>query len=209
MTTKQTTAIITKLFDIGAVKIDFDKGWTLKSGMWSPIYINLRILQSYPKLLAAIAKEMTVVIKKKKLSYDHIASIPLGGVALGVALSLTTGKGHVLPRMDSKKHGLGVKIDGVYKKGDKVLLVDDLITKATSKFEAIDELTVAKLKVKDVIVVLDREQGGKEELKEKGFRLHSLMTMSELLDNLVAKKKISKAVFDKLEAYFKKSVKPV
>lgn len=201
------TAIIGELHKVGAAKIDFNKGWTLKSGLWSPIYINLRILQSHPKLLTDIASELKKLIVKKNVRYDSIASIPLGGLPLGIALSLATRKPHILPRMDSKKHGLGVKVDGIYSKGDQVLLVDDLITAATSKLEAIEELNKAGLTVEDILVVLDRQQGGKEILTQKKFNLHALFTFDEFLKSLLMQKKISREIYLKITDYLEKTKK--
>ena len=190
-----------QLHTIGAVKIDFNKGWTLKDGSWSPIYINLRTLQSFPSLLKNIADMMCALAKKRKLKYDLVAGIPLGAFPLGVAFSLISNTPHILPRMQSKKHGLGVKVDGVFTKNQKVLVIDDLITAATSKLEAVNELNAVDLRVSDVLVVLDREQGGKQELAKYGITLHSLFTLKKLLVILVAKKKITKTVEKKLLKY--------
>lgn len=204
---KQHHQIISQLHKVGAAKIDFDKGWTLKSGLWSPIYINLRILQSHPQFLTSIASELKQLIIKKKIKYDSLASIPLGGLPLGIAVSLAARKPHILPRMDSKKHGLGVKVDGIYKKGDRVLLIDDLITAATSKLEAIDELMKVGLTVKDILVVLDRQQGGKEALKKKKFNLHALFTFDDFLKSLLHQKKISREIYLKLTDYLENNKK--
>jgi uridine monophosphate synthetase len=194
-----------RLFDIGAVKIDFEKGWTLKSGKWSPIYINLRILQSFPDELVDTASLLALMVEKDKISYDRIASIPLAAVALGVALAVKLNKPHILPRMDNKKHGLGVKIDGVFEKGQRVLLVDDLITKATSKLEAIAELTAAGLAVKDVVVVVDREQGGREELEKEGYKLHAVIKFKDMLKILKENKRISGEIYGKLITYLEEN----
>lgn len=194
-----------KLFDIGAIKIDFEKGWTLKSGKWSPVYINLRILQSYPEILSGIATQLDLVIKNDRIEFGLLASIPLAAVPLGIVLSQKTGVPHILPRMDSKKHGLGVKIDGVYEKGQRVLLIDDLITKATSKLEAVEELTAAGLTVTDVAVVVDREQGGREELAKHGLTLHAAMKFTHVLEALRDKGKITAEVYGKLTEYLKTS----
>ena len=195
------SSLILQFYTIGAVKIDFNKGWILKDGSWSPIYINLRALQSFPLVLKDIANMMYVLAKKQKIHYALVAGIPLGAFPLGVAFSLISNTPHILPRMQSKKHGLGVKVDGVFSKNQKVLVIDDLITAATSKLEAIDELKAVGLRVSDVVVVLDREQGGKKELAKHGIALHPLCTLKELLRVLVTKKKITKTIEKKLLEY--------
>lgn len=193
--------LATALFDAGAVKIDFAKGWTLKSGIWSPVYVNLRILQSHPTLLADIARMMADKLAAERAKYDLVAGIPLAAVPLGVALSLTTGIPHVTPRMENKDHGLRNRIDGVYAAGQSVLLVDDLITKATSKLEAIAELEGAGLLVRHVVVVLDREQGGTGELSAKGYTVHSLTTLKAILTALVDAGRVTPDIASKLTAY--------
>lgn len=196
------TSLALALFNAGAVKIDFAKGWTLKSGLWSPIYINLRILQSHPLLLGHIARMMVAVAREQKLKYSLVAGIPLGAIPLGIAYALRSGIPHILPRMDSKKHGLGVRVDGEYRSGQTVLLIDDLITAATSKLEAVQELNAAGLQVRDVMVVLDRQQGGEKQLTTHKLKLHTLLTIDELLTLLVKKKKLTRAVEKKLREYF-------
>lgn len=205
MTTSRKADIIGRLYQAGAVKIDFTRGWTLVSGIWTPIYVDFRLLQSDPKLLQTIAYELRKLTLKKKLKYDRIASIPLGGVPLGIALSLTTGKPHVMPRLDNKQHGLGAKINGTYKKGERILVVDDLVTKATSKFEAVKFLAAAGLKVRDILVVLDREQGGREALAAQKLKLYALFTFDYFLASLLAQKKITPTVYKKIIDYLKKA----
>ena len=97
----------------------------------------------------------------------------------------------ISPRLDAKTHGLVRGIDGVFEPGDVVLVVDDLVTTARSKLEVIEVLTANELTVWDVLVLLDREQGGWEELAAAGFNLHAAIGIRELLAHYVEKRRIT------------------
>jgi uridine monophosphate synthetase len=88
----------------------------------------------------------------------------------------------VYPRKESKVYGTQAQVEGIYQPGETVVVVDDLATTGGSKFEAIEKLASAGLKVTDIVVLIDRESGAREALAESGYRLHSVMTLSQLLD---------------------------
>jgi len=173
------------LFAAGVIKFDFKKGWRLKlhethpEAPLSPFYIDLRKIQSHLDAKFKAVSALASLIKK--LEYDYIAGIPLAAVALASSLADSVGKPQITPRMDKKTHGESRAIDGDYKKGKMVLLVDDLITSANSKLEAIKVLEDCGLVVKDVAVVFDREQGGVNQLAEKGYVLHSVLRIKPVL----------------------------
>jgi len=167
------------LHEIGAVKFGEFK---LKSGIMSPIYIDLRLLISYPKVLKLISSEMIGIAKK--LKFDVIAGIPYTALPIATAISLETDWPMVYARKEVKDYGTKKKLEGVYAEGDTALIIDDLITTGDSKFETIEPFQAAGLKIKDFVVLVDREQGGKRILEEKGYNLHSVIGINELLDIL-------------------------
>lgn len=185
------------LFDIGAVKIGKFK---LKNGSLSPIYIDLRVLVSYPEILKQIAHRMNSLIDD--LEFDRIAGIPYTAIPIATALSLEFRWAMIYPRKETKEYGTMGKIEGVYNAGEIVLPIDDLVTDGESKIEAIKPLENAGLKVNDIIVLVDREQGAEERLKKLGYTLHSVVKISELLDIILQCDRISPKDFKSIKKYF-------
>lgn len=177
------------LHDLGAVRFG---SFTLKSGQSSPVYIDLRLLVSNPRLMATVARAMAEVLEG--LRFDRIAAIPYGGLPIGQAVALASGRPLLYPRREVKDYGTKKAIEGAYTTGETVLVLDDLVTTGASKLEAIEPLAAAGLKVKDVVVLVDREQGGARELAAAGLTLHSLMTVSHLLEALVRQGRITDQV---------------
>jgi uridine monophosphate synthetase len=168
------------LHALGAVRFG---EFTLKSGQTSPIYLDLRLLVSDPALMRTVARAMAGLMKG--IRCDRIAAIPYGGLPIGQAVALETGLPLIYPRREVKEHGTRKAIEGAYAPGETVVVLDDLVTTGGSKLEAIAPLAEAGLAVKDVVVLVDRGQGGGEELAAHGLRLHAVLTLGALLDALV------------------------
>jgi uridine monophosphate synthetase len=169
------------LWRTGAIKFgDF----VLKSGVHSPFYINLRFLISVPVVLRQACESMSRAVAG--LKFDRVAGIPFAGLPLGVVVSQQLDVPLIYPRPEVKTHGDVRAIEGAYSRGETVLVVDDLITNGGAKIEAIKPLEDAGLSVKDIVVLIDREQGGVRLMAEKGYTVRSVMTVSELLERLKA-----------------------
>jgi uridine monophosphate synthetase len=165
------------LLSAGCVKFG---EFTLKSGLVSPIYIDLRELAGYPALLSEVAAAYLPILRE--LSFQRLAALPYAALPIGTAISLAGNWPLIYPRKESKGYGTGTEIEGAYKAGEQVVVIDDLATTGGSKFEAIEKLTQAGLQVKDVVVLVDRESGAREALAQAGFRMHAVFTLTGLLD---------------------------
>jgi len=181
-----------ELLSAGCIKFG---EFTLKSGLKSPIYIDLRQIITYPKLLDKVGQAYLPILKE--LKFDRIAGLPYAAIPIATAISLAGNYPMIYPRKEAKSYGTKAEIEGEYHSGETAVIIDDLATTGGSKFEAIEKLTGAGLVVKDVVVLVDRQSGAKESLAQAGFAMHAVLTIGHLLEYWEANGKVAK---DKIEA---------
>ncbi|MGB9673059.1 MAG: orotidine-5'-phosphate decarboxylase [Anaerolineales bacterium] len=174
------------LYDSGCVKFG---QFTLKSGLSSPIYIDLRRLVSYPKLLIQVASAYLPLLSD--CSFQRLAALPYAALPIATTISLLGNYPWIYPRREAKDYGTKAEIEGDYRAGETVVLIDDLATTGGSKFEALEKLSSVGLIVKDTAVLIDRQSGAAEALAERGVRLHSVFTLTQLTDYWEKTKRIS------------------
>lgn len=195
-----TKDLILKLHEINAIKFGEFK---LKSGIMSPIYIDLRVTVSYPEVLKMVASAMWE--KVKNLNFDLICGVPYTALPIATVISVDHNKPMIMRRKEVKDYGTRKAIEGAFTAGQKVLVAEDLVTSGSSVFETIEPLELEGLKVEDVVVLLDREQGGKKHLAEKGRNLHAVITMTELLETLDQAGKLEKIMVEKVKTFIQQN----
>ena len=164
------------LYDIGAVRFG---RFQLHSGKTSPIYIDLRVLVSYPHALRQVAQAYAAVLAD--LSFDVLAAYPYAGLPIGVAISLEMERPLIYPRKTAKAYGTGKQVEGVWQVGQKAVLIEDLITSGKSVLEAMAALKAAGILIQEAVVLINRQQDGVQVLQEHGYQVHCLMTLAQLL----------------------------
>jgi uridine monophosphate synthetase len=188
-----------ELHRIGGLKFG---EFTLKSGRKSPVYVDLRGLVSHPGALRMAGEALVEALRP--LEFDRIAGLPYAGLPLAVSASLAGNLPMIYARKEAKDYGTQKRIEGDYEAGQRVAVLDDVITTGGAKLELIEPFLAEGLEVRDFVVLIDREQGGAESLREKGYALHSVFTLRQVMDALRRLDAVSeeryREVMDYLEA---------
>lgn len=176
MTGTASETLALTLYDIGAVKMG---RFTLHSGKVSPIYIDLRLLVSFPKALQQVAEAYATVLSG--LTFDVLAAYPYAALPIGTAIALHSGWPLIYPRKATKNYGTGKQVEGRWEAGQRAVVIEDLITSGDSILQAVASLEAVGVQVQEAVVLIDRQQGGRKNLEAQGYRLHAVLTMTQLL----------------------------
>jgi len=179
-------AIIFKLYEIGAIQFGEFK---LKSGQTSSIYINLRKVISYPDLLRQISEAMWEKIKEQ--TFNLVCGVPYTALPIATCFSLDHQIPMIMRRKEKKDYGTKQLVEGEFKPGQSCLIIEDVITTGGSIIETAQDLEESGIIINDVIVLVDREQGGKENLSKK-FHTHTILKLSDIVVKLLNSELITK-----------------
>ena len=191
-------ALADGLLNAGCIKFG---NFTLKSGLSSPIYIDLRRIISFPRLLAQIGEAYLPFLRN--LTFDRLAGLPYAAIPIATAVSLQGDYPMIYPRKEVKTYGTKAEIEGEFHAGETALVIDDLATTGGSKFEAIEKLTAVGLVVKDIVVLVDRQSGAKELLEQAGYFMHAVLTITQLLDYWEENGKVEKEKIEETREFLK------
>lgn len=137
--------------------------------------------------------------------FDIVCGVPYTALPIATIYSIKTGVPMVMRRKEAKDYGTKKLIEGNFKESDKCLIVEDVVTSGSSILETVNDLVGSGIKCTDAIVLLNREQGGEKILKEKGITMHSLFSLTQLMDILKQEKCIDEAIVKRVEIYLKNS----
>ncbi len=178
----------------------------IKSGATSPYYIDLARVLSLPKQLCTIAEsasqKITQIMATNRI--DKLASIELKGALIVPSIACLLNLPCVIVRKEDKSYGVTGRIAGAtVTEGDNILFFDDVISEGLSKVEGIKPLQELGANVKHLMVVVNREHGGKEKLEKLGYEVHALASITEIVGSLYREKSISKDQADNVLNYVK------
>jgi orotate phosphoribosyltransferase/uridine monophosphate synthetase len=193
------------LWKLGAIEFgDFTLGQT---AVHSPVHVNLRLLVSKPTALQRAARVIRdeVEARRRMLNpqvapFQLVAGVPFGGLHLATAFSLRAKVPLIYLRTRRPK---SAQIEGLYEPGQTVLIIDDLITGGHSIVDTAERLEKAGLQARDALVLVDRQQGGRQRLKRHGINLISVLTLEVALNYLMSSGKISEEWYRRSLDYLK------
>ena len=171
------------LFKIDAVKFGVFK---LSSGKASPYYVDLRVVPSFPDAFHEICDFYVQFIQSEigGKSFDRIAGVPLTGIIFASQVAYNLEKPFLFVRRGVRLHGRERRVEGILVSGDKVLLIDDLVTTGLTLKKAAEAVRDEGGVVTDAVVFLDREEGEGRQLEKCGIKLHPMLKISEIANTL-------------------------
>ena len=156
--------------------------FVLRSGKRSRYYLDKYRFETRPDILGALGERIAAAVAEAEPGAVRLAGPELGAVALAAAGSLASGLPFLIVRKEAKEYGTSNRLEGAYDEGDRVCLVEDVVTSGGALLEAVEALRAGGLVVETAVCVVDREEGGAEALDRQAVRLHAIFRASEVLE---------------------------
>ncbi|XP_038218404.1 uridine 5'-monophosphate synthase-like [Zerene cesonia] len=172
-------SLAVQLFDAGAVRLGDIEA---KVGRHTPIYFDLRVIVSHPKMMNAVSQQLLEL--SSEIEHDILCGVPYAALPFAAVMSVNGNTPMIMKRKETKLYATKKILEGVYRKNQKCLVVEDVVTSGGSLLETVGTLRNEGLQVTDAVVVLDREQGGVSVLKANGVNVKSIFTMTNLVSIL-------------------------
>ncbi len=171
--------LILQLYDIGCIHFG---EFVQASGATFPYYIDLRTIISHPQVFEKVLSAYADILQN--LSFDRIAGIPYGSLPTATGLGLRLNHPMIFPRKEVKAHGTRRLVEGKFTEGETVVVIDDILISGKSVMEGAGKLESVGLKVEDILVLIDHEEGVQDKLEQQGYRSHAVLTMTEIAQTL-------------------------
>ena len=191
-------SVIQELYAVEGVKFG---NFTLKSGIKSPIYFDLRVVVSYPSLMTKISELLWEAAIIGKAEFSSVCGVPYTALPLATCISVSHNIPTLIRRKESKDYGTKKMIEGKFDAGERCLIIEDVVTTGGSVLETAESLQGVGLKVTDAVVLLNREQGGAKRLEQRDIKLHSVVTISEVLEVLQANGSVTKDIANSVREF--------
>jgi len=155
--------------------------FVLRSGRRSRYYLDKYRFETRPELLGPLGARLAAAVAEHEPEATRLAGPELGAVALATAASLESGLPFVIVRKAAKEYGTSNRLEGVYAEGERVCVLEDVVTSGGALLEAVQALREAGLQVRTAVCVVDREEGGADELARHAVRLRSLFRAGDFV----------------------------
>ncbi|KAL9888486.1 rudimentary-like [Glossina fuscipes fuscipes] len=191
-------SLVLKLYEINAFKFG---DYKMKVGINSPVYFDLRVIVSYPEVMQTISNLVADYMKEHNLVAKHVCGVPYTALPIATIVAVKENIPMVVRRKEAKSYGTKKLIEGIFRLGDTCLIIEDVVTSGSSILDTVRDLKQEGIQVTDAIVVVDREQGGAKNIAEHSIRMHSLFTLSFLINTLLEAGKIERSIADSVAKY--------
>lgn len=190
--------LVLALYRIGAIRFG---EFTLKSGYISPVYIDLRVIISYPEILQGAATVIWDTVTHNAYQPTLLCGVPYTALPIATLMAHLHQLPMLMRRKEKKDYGTKQLIEGLFSPNDNCLIIEDVITTGGSLLETANDLRAAGLVITDVAVLIDRQQGGYENLVQAGLQVHAALTLQDIYSILSAAQVLQPKEADILERF--------